>query len=270
MLVSKYNGMIAKISDYASLVRGTNPHAKDPETIFRQSIATTSITKEGHDYDAITNMPSGTARLYLFSGIKEDLLKAAGKQYAPIINSFFNDGGFIDIIISTMEIQLKEKVQIHSLWGDNFAVFYFGQDVPMLSLGGLLYNARNHDWWNAFIQIYVNFIRGTKLAEYQQTVCLNYQDYDNLYLSLTGFNSSVDAGMMSRIPFSMVGVIHKMDVKTETLKMVSGQRLEWAEAGFPISAIRHNNVFEPEYTLNYKKIENNTVDSGKSSNLPWE
>jgi len=140
----------------------------------------------------------------------------------------------------------------------------------MVSVGGLLYNARNHDWWNAFIQIYSNFIRGTKLAEYQQTICLNYQDYDNLYISLTGFNSSVDAGMMSRIPFSMVGVVHKMDIKTNTLQLVGGQNLEMAEAGFPISAIRANNVFEPEYTLNYKKIEDNLVDKGKSSNLAFE
>jgi len=114
MLVSKYNGMVAKISDYASLVRGTNPNAKDPELVFQQSIATTSITKENHDYNALTNMPSGTARLYLFSGIKEDLLKTAGKQYSAIINSFFNDGGFIDIIISNMEIKMKEKAQVHS------------------------------------------------------------------------------------------------------------------------------------------------------------
>jgi hypothetical protein len=46
----------------------------------------------------------------------------------------------------------------------------------MFSFSGRLLNARNHDWKNDFIEMYNNFLRGTRAVENNSTVFIQYDD----------------------------------------------------------------------------------------------
>ena len=68
-----------------------------------------------------------------------------------------------------------EKAQIVETFGD-FIAFFFGRRPETFAFSGRLLNAKNHDWKNDFVEIYDNFLRGTKAVENNSTVFIQYDD----------------------------------------------------------------------------------------------
>lgn len=68
-----------------------------------------------------------------------------------------------------------EKAQVVETFGD-FIAFFFGRRPEMFSFSGRLLNVKNHDWKNDFVEMYDNFLRGTKAVENDSIVFIQYDD----------------------------------------------------------------------------------------------
>ncbi|MEM4205765.1 MAG: hypothetical protein QXQ43_00610 [Nitrososphaerota archaeon] len=257
---------------YSVIVKSINDVRKgdyNPDSLFKM----TSITKENAAINPITGMPSEMARLYLHSNMRGVIGSIVGRDLAE---KFFNDDGYIDIIVADLRISLREKVQLHSLWGDNYFALYHGLEAPTISLAGFMYNARNNDWWDDFINVYLSILRGSELAKYEQVVCLNYYTYNNIFFSITNFDSGVNATSQSQIQFALNGVVHKISIKSSNYNRPEGSpeksRYETVNEIFPVAPERFVSVSQFKYDQYYysSDLNGNNVDSGKNFSIKLE
>lgn len=246
---------------YKAVVKSFSKNNKESQIVFNKSPITgmTSITKEEHSINNVTGMPDAMARLYLHSSMKSILGSKMGND---IVEKFFRDDGYIDIIISDIRIPLQEKVQLHSLWGDNYFALYHGIQAPSISLSGFMYNARNNDWWDEFMNLYLSMLRGSELAKYQQVVCLNYYTYNNIFFSISNFDSGVTSLNQSQIQFGLAGIIHKISIKGIVPgKTNPAAAMEIAQYEFPVPPERVNTYSTFKYDQYYKSTGETSIDN---------
>ncbi len=220
---------------------------------FKTRLAMTSISKESKDITMHNGMPKDMARLYLSSDIRDLLIDKGGNTF--VVDSFFKEDGFIDIIINEISIPFKEKVQLHSMWGDNYFALYHGIEAPTITLSGVMYNSRNNDWWDDFINIYLEMLRGSELSKLEQTVCLNYYTYNNIFFSILSFQSGVRSDNQNMVGFGLSGIVHAVKVaKNKQYSPSLNETLvarELAQANFPSTGVRWSNNFSFKYEQYY-------------------
>ena len=230
----------------------------------RTSIKMTSIRKESDTINTNTGMPHMTAKLYLDSSMKQIMKSHVG--YFESIDNFFKNDGFIDIIITDISLPLKEKIQLHSLWGDNYFAAYYGIEAPTIALSGLMYNARNNNWWDEFINLYLDFLRGSELSKYKQTMCLNYYGSNNIFFSIVSFTSGINSSTQTQIPFSITGVIHDIcvivDQSISSAFINKGRPYVNIDALFPIPPPEVERTAQFKYDIYYSS---DSVGSGQKS-----
>ena len=165
---------------------------RDPE--FRESMARmfVSISQSGDPDSAKQNFLAG-------------LPEGSTKELAKILigaNAGGSGGtGFIDFLLQRVDEQVQEKVQITETLGDNYVAFFFGQQPPVFTYSGTLFNSKQDDQRLGMMQLYQAILRGTQLARRKALMRLRY---DSVIVSgtLMNMNQTLMAENELAIPFS--------------------------------------------------------------------
>ena len=100
-----------------------------------------------------------------------------------------SDSGYIDFLITQVQVGLQEKYQVSETLADNYVAYFFGQSAPVFTYSGYLINTVQDDQATNFFRLYVALLRGTQLARRQKIASLRYDSYivagSMLNLSLT-------------------------------------------------------------------------------------
>lgn len=109
--------------------------------------------------------------------------------------------GFIDFLLTNVQEQFSEKVQVLESLSDNFVVYTFGQAAPQFQYSGLLLNTWQDDQRVWMTRLYQDVLRGTQLARRRKLLRLRY---DSVIVSgvVTNLNMSLTADQEDRSPFS--------------------------------------------------------------------
>jgi hypothetical protein len=140
--------------------------------------------------------------------------------YKSAVNAFLSNGGFFDFIATSISISHREKTQVSPLFGDDYLVLYFGREPPTILISGILYNSVNAEWWDQFVLVYKNAMRGSKLGTFKKGVYLSYYDY-RVYFSVMSFDERITSELQTTVPFSITGVVHNIKVVTQKVKYVA-------------------------------------------------
>lgn len=145
------------------------------------------------------------ARLYVtvpyelqarFNLYKSGLKNGSAKYVDAVTNN-----GYIDFLMDAVSEQDGEKFQPVDLLSDEYVAYFFGRQPRVFSFSGTLYSTIQDPWWTAFTLLYQDLLRGSKLAQFQATAHLRY---DNRIASgsLTMFQANLQAATQMAVTFS--------------------------------------------------------------------
>lgn len=84
---------------------------------------------------------------------------------AQIIKDMTEDGfAYTDFLLTDVQVQMNEKVQISEVFGDTEVVYYFGKQPVMFNLSGIVIDDKSNNWFTKFLYMYSNIGRGSELA----------------------------------------------------------------------------------------------------------
>jgi hypothetical protein len=82
--------------------------------------------------------------------------------------------GFVDFLLTDVQENFQEKVQVVESLSDNFVVYTFGQAAPTFSYSGVLLNTYQDDQRVWMLRLYRDILRSTQLARRRKLARLRY------------------------------------------------------------------------------------------------
>ena len=146
-----------------------------------------------------TDFAETMARIYIDSPRKDTRIKTAeaiSPQVALAAEQLYGNG-YVDFILQSVQQGLSEKVEIVDNLSDGYTAYYFGQAPTVLQCSGAFLNSLQDDQVISMVQLYAEFIRGTKLAQHGETLRFRYDGFmytgtvNNLQWSLQSENELV-------------------------------------------------------------------------------
>jgi len=110
--------------------------------------------------------------------------------------------GYDKFLITGVSCAMSEKVQISEVFGDNEVVYYFGRQPLIFNISGLLVDSLDNSWFEKWLKMYSDFLRGTQTARNYELLTLVLP---NMILSgtISAFNFSQDSARDVDVPFSI-------------------------------------------------------------------
>lgn len=121
--------------------------------------------------------------------------------------------GYLDFLLHTAEHRYKEKMQISEVLSDNFVVFFFGQEAPIFSYTGTVYNTYQDNWLVNLYKIFQYLGRGTKLASRGVSLQLRYDSF-TFFGAMTSLSWRLISGQETYAAFVFNFLVKKCIVYT--------------------------------------------------------
>jgi hypothetical protein len=81
-------------------------------------------------------------------------------------------GGYANFLITGLQCQLSEKIQITETFGDGEVYYYFGRQPIGITVSGILIDSVENDWFTQWMFMYGQVLRGTQTASRYQLIRL--------------------------------------------------------------------------------------------------
>jgi hypothetical protein len=122
-------------------------------------------------------------------------------------------GGYIDFLLQQAQESFTEKFEAVDVLSDNYVSYFYGQQPPIFQYSGILLNSKQDDWRLAFMDIYHEFLRGTKMARRQMVVVLAY---DDVFVTgvLVSMSQALNADLELAVPFNFQMLVKRYDAHT--------------------------------------------------------
>jgi hypothetical protein len=88
-----------------------------------------------------------------------------------------HSSGYLDFLITNLQIPLTEKFQVTETLSDNYVAFFFGQSAPVIPVSGMLINSVQDDQATNFLRLYVAILRGTQMARRQKSMSIRFDSF---------------------------------------------------------------------------------------------
>lgn len=110
-------------------------------------------------------------------------------------------GGYASFLLTDVNCQLSEKMQIVETFGDAEVVYYFGKSPAIFNLSGILIDSLDNHWFSEWMEMYGLALRGSQLARNYELVKIVLP---NMILvgTITGMSYSQNSSRDTDIPFS--------------------------------------------------------------------
>src|SRR4051812_9359471 len=82
---------------------------------------------------------------------------SSAKQKDEILSKLLDNGegqGYIEFLLTGVNVQFNEKVQITQTFGDSETVYYFGKAPVFFNLSGVLIDSIDNPWFTKFVEMY--------------------------------------------------------------------------------------------------------------------
>lgn len=140
----------------------------------------------------------------------------AGSRDASVrANQSYATNGYLDFFIQDASLPLQEIVDVKSTLSGNYVAYFFGQAPPVWSFTGWLLNTVQDDQATNFMRLYLEIMRGTRLAQRQKVLSLKIDSY-----IITGAMTSVNFALKSAseiyVPFAFQMLVKRIDIVNYT------------------------------------------------------
>lgn len=121
------------------------------------------------------------------------------------------DKAYVGFILSSVQEQHSEKMQVVSLPGDSYASYFYGSQPRQYSFQGLLLNTAEDQWRDAFEQMYEKYLRGSAASRRFNMVQVSY---DNRVVSgwLINMSQQVSSASDTYNSFSFTMLVSRTDI----------------------------------------------------------
>lgn len=194
----KFGGARALFNDSSAQLRGV--HAQYPASYPKYSLDNTlqgALETGFRLFLPVSSLLRANPR-------DKDILK-------PLINN-----QYIEMIVTQVQEQFNERVEVKNLVNGAFATYYYGTAPPQFSFAGHLLNDFQDDWRNKMLRLYSRYIRGTNLSKVGRQVVVSYAD-----IVVTGECTSLTTGLTgegeTHGTFNLSMIVHRMSVKRSPL-----------------------------------------------------
>ncbi len=121
-------------------------------------------------------------------------------------------GGYVDFLLTGFSLQQSEQVQIAETLSDASAVYYFGRNTLTANISGIVYNTRQDNWYDAWMILYDEILRGTRLATRGHEAIMRV-DSRRYHGSFASTSTQLSAANESIASFSATFIIKRVVVK---------------------------------------------------------
>lgn len=129
-----------------------------------------------------------------------------------ILNQMLSDGGsavYTNFLLTDVQVQMNEKVQVSEVFGDTEVVYYFGKQPVIFNISGLLIDDKSNNWFTNFLTMYSEIGRGSELARNGELIEINLPNMA-IMGSISGLSYSQNAQRDTDIPFSIQVICKRM------------------------------------------------------------
>lgn len=109
-------------------------------------------------------------------------------------------GGYASFLITGVQCQMNEKMQVTETFGDGEVYYYFGREPVAVTISGMLVDSVDNDWFTQWLYMYGQALRGTQTAMRYQLVKLVLPNM-TLVGSIAGMSFSQSSEQDTYIPF---------------------------------------------------------------------
>lgn len=96
---------------------------------------------------------------------RQDLDSDVQTTVGQIIKDMTEDGfAYSDFLLTDVQTQFNEKVQVSEVFGDTEIVYYFGKQPVIFSISGIVIDDKSNNWFTKLMYMYSNVGRGSELA----------------------------------------------------------------------------------------------------------
>lgn len=182
------------------------PESPTAKGVYAQYPAMSPRYHPGNDAASVAHQ----ARLFIeFAGREEyeqyrELVPTSVHPYLDALATPQGGGGgvgYFDFLLTSSSEQRQEKAQVSEVLSDSHIAHFFGESAKVWSYQGVLLNSQQDPWYDAWIRLYSEVLRGTKLAMLRRPVHLYYDHKvvtGSIMSTATGMNSSNEI----LVPFS--------------------------------------------------------------------
>lgn len=135
---------------------------------------------------------------------------ASGGPLADAINGNPTFLGYASFLLTDIQCQFEEKMQVTEVFGDSEVVYYFGRNPIQVEFGGVLIDSVDNNWFTQWMDMYAGVMRGTQLArnyELLQIVTPNMTLIGTINRTSWNQNSARDVDIPFRFSFLAKQVI---------------------------------------------------------------
>lgn len=90
-------------------------------------------------------------------------------------NGIGRSSEYSNFVVANLQEQRVEKQQIIQTFGEDY-IFFFGEQPRFINVSGVLWNTRDFNWKNEFLENYERYLRGTRLVENNARLYLSVDD----------------------------------------------------------------------------------------------
>lgn len=98
-------------------------------------------------------------------------LTGGGSIVASMVASD-TSSGYDSFLLTSVACSMSEKLQVTEVFGDNEVVYYFGRQPITFTIGGVLVDSRDNEWFTDWMSMYSSVLRGSQLAQRNQLLRL--------------------------------------------------------------------------------------------------
>lgn len=130
-----------------------------------------------------------------------------GKQ----VNEEVRDKAYVGFILTGVQENHNEKVEIVPLPGDSFASYFYGANPRQYAFSGILLNTDQDQWRDSFEQIYEKYLRGSSSSRDFSIVQVNY---NGRVVSgwLTNLSQQLDSNNDQYATFNFAMLVSRVDM----------------------------------------------------------
>ncbi len=126
-----------------------------------------------------------------------------------------SESGYTNFLLTDIQTQFTEKVQITEVFGDTEVAYYFGKSPVVFNLSGILIDSVDNNWFVQFVQAYAHVLRGTQLAKNYELVQINLPNM-KIIGTIMDLRYSQNSARDTDIPFA-ISILAKQIIPISTV-----------------------------------------------------
>lgn len=155
-----------------SLFKPNTDYASERLYTIRPRYSAKTFTNNGIDHTTQDRGDIAYIQLLSTSNSVKDSERKLSTNLDAELGELKSSAGYKRFFLTDINVTYSEKVQITTTFGDNEVVYYFGRQPVVFNLSGVLFDSVGVDWFNSFISLYNEVIRGTQLAKNYELIKL--------------------------------------------------------------------------------------------------